>query len=58
MRHTVDLVIELLALGGVGDLAVLLIAGLNLVEIGSFFHGVAGAELLCALKHKVLKIVS
>ena len=50
--------IELLALGGVGDLAVLLIAGLNLVEIGSFFHGVAGAELLCALKHKVLKIVS
>ena len=57
LRHAVNLVIEFLAQRGVGDLAVLLIASLNLVEIGCLFHWVAGAKLLGSLEHEVLQVV-
>ena len=49
--------IELFAQFGVGHFAVLLVACLNVVEQWHFGCIVAGAELLCALKHQVLKIV-
>ena len=43
---------------GVGNSAIFLITLFDVVEQGTFGHGVVGAELHSALKHQVLQIVS
>ena len=49
--------VEQLALCGVGDEAIFLVAAFDVVEVGQLFLVVGGAELLCALEHEVLKVV-
>ena len=57
IAHGVDLLVEELAGGGIGDGAVLLIEFLYLVEIGLFGRIVLGAEVLGALEHEMLEVM-
>ena len=57
LRHTINLMIELLATGRIGYLAVLLVASFNLIEIGSLECGIACTKLLGTLEHKMFQVV-
>ena len=58
LRHRVNLVVGLTALGRICQRAILLITSLNIGQQGGFGLGVGNTELVGTLEHQMLQIVS